>query len=489
MSDNTTISGRSTSQTVGLFLGPAVLIIMMQIDAPDDLTHFAWATAAIGLLMAVWWATEAVPIAVTALLPIVLFPMFGIATIQDTVPPYANKVIFLFLGGFIVAFAMQRWNLHRRMALAVLQHAGGNGRSLVGGFMLASALISMWVMNTSTTMMLLPIAVSIITVIHKTVASLDDKGREDFQFALLLGVAYGATIGGMATLVGTAPNAMFAAFMLENYGTDIQFSKWMMIGLPLSAMMLPLSWIALTRWIFKVDFTTSDEGRAELRKMHAEMGSITVPEIRVAIVFLFMASAWILRPLLVQIEMLSALDDSLIAIAGAILLFLVPSGEKSDPLLLRWKYAERLPWGVLLLFGGGLTLANAVSRTGLAEWLGSSLHAVGALPLILIVVVAATLIIFLTELTSNIATTATFLPVVGTIAIEAGYDPIILAVPVTLAASCAFMLPVATPPNAIVFGSGLLTIPRMARAGLALNLIGIVLVSTVAYKLAPMLLG
>jgi sodium-dependent dicarboxylate transporter 2/3/5 len=370
-----------------------------------------------------------------------------------------------------------------------LQHAGGNGRSLVGGFMLASALISMWVMNTSTTMMLLPIAVSIITVIHKTVASLDDKGREDFQFALLLGVAYGATIGGMATLVGTAPNAMFAAFMLENYGTDIQFSKWMMIGLPLSAMMLPLSWIALTRWIFKVDFTTSDEGRAELRKMHAEMGSITVPEIRVAIVFLFMASAWILRPLLVQIEMLSALDDSLIAIAGAILLFLVPSGEKSDPLLLRWKYAERLPWGVLLLFGGGLTLANAVSRTGLAEWLGSSLHAVGALPLILIVVVAATLIIFLTELTSNIATTATFLPVVGAIAIEAGYDPIILAVPVTLAASCAFMLPVATPPNAIVFGSGLLTIPRMARAGLALNLIGIVLVSTVAYKLAPMLLG
>jgi sodium-dependent dicarboxylate transporter 2/3/5 len=263
----------------------------------------------------------------------------------------------------------------------------------------------------------------------------------------------------------------------------------MLIGLPLSAMMLPLSWIALTRWIFKVDFTTSDEGRAELRKMYLEMGSITVPEIRVAIVFLFMASAWILRPLLVQIEMLSALDDSLIAIAGAILLFLVPSGEKSDPLLLRWKYAERLPWGVLLLFGGGLTLANAVSRTGLAEWLGSSLHAVGALPLILIVVVAATLIIFLTELTSNIATTATFLPVVGAIAIEAGYDPIILAVPVTLAASCAFMLPVATPPNAIVFGSGLLTIPRMARAGLALNLIGIVLVSTVAYKLAPMLLG
>jgi sodium-dependent dicarboxylate transporter 2/3/5 len=462
---------------------------MLLAGGPDALPATAWITAAIGVLMAVWWATEAVPIAVTALLPIVLFPMFGVATIQETVPPYANKVIFLFLGGFIVAFAMQRWNLHKRIALTVLQHAGSNGRSLVGGFMLASALISMWVMNTSTTMMLLPIAVSIIAVIHKTVTSLDDKGREDFQYSLLLGVAYGSTIGGMATLVGTAPNAMFAAFMLENYGTEIQFSNWMLVGLPMSMLMLPLAWLAMTRWVFRVDFVTSREGLKTLRDMKTELGPITVPETRVAIVFLLMATTWILRPLLVELPALAALDDSLIAIAGAILLFLVPSGDKSDPLLLRWKYAERLPWGVLLLFGGGLTLANAVSRTGLAEWLGSSLHAVGALPLIVIVILAATMIIFLTELTSNIATTATFLPVVGAIAIEAGYDPIVLAVPVTLAASCAFMLPVATPPNAIVFGSGMLKIPRMARAGLALNLIGIVLVSFVAYKIAPMFLN
>lgn len=482
------IDGRSKSQIVGLILGPLLVLTMLLAGGPNELPPVAWITAAIGVLMAVWWATEAVPIAVTALLPIVLFPMFGIATIQDTVPPYANKVIFLFLGGFIVAFAMQRWNLHKRIALTVLQHAGGNGRSLVGGFMLASALISMWVMNTSTTMMLLPIAISIITVIHKTVGTLDDKEREDFQFSLLLGVAYGATIGGMATLVGTAPNAMFAAFMIENYGTEIQFANWMLIGLPMSALMLPLAWLAMTRWVFKVDFETSEEGLAALREMKNELGPISVPEIRVAIVFLLMASTWILRPLLVKIPVLEPLDDSLIAIAGAMLLFLVPSGEKSDPLLLRWKYAEQLPWGVLLLFGGGLTLANAVSRTGLAEWLGGSLHAVGTLPLVAIVILAATLIIFLTELTSNIATTATFLPVVGAIAIEAGYDPIILAVPVTLAASCAFMLPVATPPNAIVFGSGMLTVPRMARAGLVLNLIGIVLVSAVAYKLAPMFL-
>lgn len=477
--------GRSKHQVVGLFLGPLLSITMIMVGAPDGLSDAGWMTASVGILMAVWWATEAVPIAVTALLPIVVFPLLDIATIQDTTAPYANKVIYLFLGGFIVAFAMQRWNLHRRIALTVLQHVGGNGRSLVGGFMLASAVISMWVMNTSTTMMLLPIAVSIIAVIHKTVGGLDDKRKDDFQYSLLLGVAYGATIGGMATLVGTAPNAMLAAFMQETYGTEIDFSRWMLVGLPLSAMMLPLAWLVLTRLAFKVDFRTSDEGRATLRRMKDELGAITVPERRVAVVFVLMALTWISRPLLVNIPGLEALDDSGIAMAGGIALFLIPSGDKSDPLLLRWRYAEQLPWSVLILFGGGLTLASAVSRTGLAEWLGGSLQAVGALPVAAVVIVAAAMIIFLTELTSNIATTATFLPVVGAIAIESGFDPIVLAVPVTFAASCAFMLPVATPPNAIVFGSGMLTIPKMVRAGMMLNIVGIFLVSLVALFLAP----
>lgn len=479
------ITGRSKGQKIGLVLGPAIMALMLLAGTPDDLNPIAWNVAAIGVLMAIWWATEAVPIAVTALLPIVLFPMFDVGSIQDTVVPYSNKVIFLFLGGFIVAFAMQRWNLHRRIALTILQYAGGNGRSLVGGFMLASALVSMWVMNTSTTMMLLPIGVSIITVIHKTVDALDDKGKEDFQYSLLLGIAYGATIGGMATLVGTAPNAMFAAFMLDNYGTTIDFARWMLVGIPLTALMLPLAWLALTRWVFTVDFRTSPEGLATLRNMKEEMGTITTPEKRVAIVFTVMALTWVTRPLLVKMPALAALDDSLIAVAGAIALFLVPSGEKSDPLLLRWQYAEQLPWGVLLLFGGGLALAGAVAGTGLSQWLGSALHALGTLPLILLIAVAATMIIFLTELTSNIATTATFLPVVGAIAIDAGFDPIVITVPVTLAASCAFMLPVATPPNAIVFGSGMLTIPKMARAGFVLNLFGIALVTFVAYAIAP----
>lgn len=477
--------GRSTHQRVGLVLGPLVAVLMIAIGKPESLSDAAWHTAAVGLLMAIWWATEAIPIAVTALLPIVLFPLLGIRDLAMTVVPYSNKVIYLFLGGFVVAFAMQRWNLHRRIALNILQHAGGDGRSLIGGFMLASALISMWVMNTSTTMMLLPIAVSVIAVVHKSSHGLDKQAKKNFQYALLLGVAYASSIGGIATLVGTAPNAIFAAFMQESYGTEVAFANWMLVGLPVTAVMLPLAWIALTRLVFRVDFKTSGEGRAELRRLRLEMGSISTPEKRVAIVFVAMATLWITRPLLTRIDGLASLDDSMIAMAGAILLFLVPSGSREDPLLLRWKYAEQLPWGVLILFGGGLALAMAVAETGLAEWIGLSLQSLGTLPLILLVASVASLIIFLTELTSNIATTTTFLPVVGAIAIESGFDPLLVAVPVTLAASCAFMLPVATPPNAIVFGSGLLTIPKMMRAGFALNIIGIFVVSAAAFLLAP----
>lgn len=483
-----TLRGRSTIQNVGLVLGPSLAALMLLAGGPDDLDPLAWRTAAVGVLMASWWASEAIPIAATALVPIVLFPWLGIGSIQEATAPYSNKVIYLFLGGFVLAFAMQRWNLHKRIALNVLRVAGGDGRSLIGGFMLASALLSMWVMNTSTTMLLLPIAVSIIAVINGSMSGLGDRERNDFQYALLLGVAYGATIGGMSTLVGTAPNALLAAFIQDNYGTPIDFARWMLIGVPLSATLLPLAWLTLTRLVFKVSFQTSGEGRAALERLRQELGPITAPEKRVALLFVVMATLWITRPLLARLPGLAAIDDSGIAIAGALALFVMLSGDKRDPILLRWEYAERLPWGVLLLFGGGLSLAGAVQRTGLAQWIGTNLETLGTLPLFALVLIATAMIVFLTELTSNIATTATFLPVVGAVAIEAGIDPIILTVPITLAASCAFMLPVATPPNAIVFGSGMLGIPRMARAGFALNLIAIVLVSLVAMLLAPQVL-
>ena len=294
---------------------------------------------------------------------------------------------------------------------------------------------------------------------------------------------------GLTTLVGTLPTAMLAAFMLESYGSTIHFANWMMVGVPLAIIMLPLCWFVLTRWVFDVSFKTSGEGRAELRKLRDELGNIRTPEIRISIVAAIMIVAWVGRPFWVQLPGLSALDDTGIAIAGAIAMFVIPSGDKKDPVLLRWEYAERLPWGVILLFGGGLSLANAFIVTGLAEWIGTTLQIIGTLPLLLIILAVSALIIFLTELTSNTATVATFLPVAGAVAIQSGYDPIVLAVPITLAASCAFMLPVATPPNAIVFGSGLLTIPKMMRAGFAVNIVGILIVTLVAMILAPRFLS
>ena len=458
-------------------------------DIPEGMSAVAFKVAIMGILMAIWWATEAVPIAVTAMLPLVLFPLFGVSSIQDAATPFANKVIYLFLGGFIVAFAMQRWNLHKRIALTILQYVGGDGKSLVAGFMFVSAALSMWVMNTSTTMMLLPIAISVITVINSTNKHISDRESEDFQYSILLGIAYASTIGGMSTLVGTAPNAMMAAFLFETYEIQVNFSEWMLIGVPLSFVMVPLAWLSLTKWVFHVNFKTNHSGQESLRIMKNDLGVISKPEIRVGIVFLLMALAWILRPLLIKISFLSDLDDSSIAMAGAILLFIIPSGDKEDPLLLRWEHLSSLPWSILILFGGGLSLATAVSNSGLAEWIGSNLSSVGSLPLPLLVMSIAMMIIFLTELTSNIATTATFLPVIGAIAIEMGINPIILAAPVTLAASCAFMLPVATPPNAIVFGSGLLRIPRMIRAGITLNIIGIIIVTTLSITLVPYILG
>jgi sodium-dependent dicarboxylate transporter 2/3/5 len=478
---------RATHQKVGLWLGPAIGVAMLVAGPPESLTTAAWNTAAMGLLMATWWATEAVPIAVTALLPLVFFPLLGIADIDRAAAPFANKVIYLFLGGFVVALAMQRWNLHHRIALSVLQHAGRNGRTMVGGFMLACAFLSMWVSNTSTTMMMLPIALSVVEVMQRSVPGQTEESWRNFRLALLLGIAYAASIGGMATLVGSPPNAMMAAFLRDSYSIEVDFAHWLLVGLPLCAVFLPLAWLLLTRLLFRVEVTTSDEGRAMLRKMKDDLGVISAPEKRVAAIFLVVALSWIFRPLLEKLPGLGLLDDSGIAMAGAVALFLVPSGDRADRMLLRWGHVEKLPWNILILFGGGLALAAAVTDTGLASWLGDNLEGIATLPVPLLVLIVTAMIIFLTELTSNTATAATFLPVVGAVAVAAGIDPLLLVIPVTLAASCAFMLPVATPPNAIVFASGMLTIPEMAKAGLVLNLIGIVLVSLLALAIAPWL--
>ena len=469
----------------GFGLGVALAFFVLAVPAPEGLSIEGQRTAAIFLLMGAWWATEAVPVAVTALVPLALFPLLGIVDIQNAADPYANKTIYLFFGGFLMATAIQKWDLHKRIALFVLQNAGSNGASLIFGFMLTAALISMWVMNTATTIMLLPIGLAVITVVKSTVKYLSDEEIEAFQLALLLGIAYGATIGGMSTLIGTGPNGMLAAFMADNYNLDISFVDWMKVGVPLSAVMLPCSWLILTKVIFKVNFETSSETKELLSSMKEELGELKGPELKVLIIFFITALAWMFRTVLDNFSFLNGLSDAGIAMVSALFLFLVPNGnkDKKGPLL-EWKDAqENVPWGLLVLFGGGLSLANAVQATGLAIWMGSLIPQGVSLALIVILVVA--LIIFLTELTSNMATTATFLPVVAAIALQSNFDPLLVTAAVALAASCAFMLPVATPPNAIVFGSGLIRVPQMAKAGFLLNILGITVVSLVAVFSVP----
>ena len=482
------IPQRARYQTVGLFLGPAVAILMLLAGTQAGLSDAAWRTAALGLWMAIWWATEATPVGVTAFIPLIFFAPLQIASLKDAAAPYANPIIYLYLGGFMIAAAMQKWNLHKRIALLLLNVSGTNGRSLVGGFMVAAALLSMWMTNTSTTMMLLPIIVSVIAVISSTVTDIEEKERHNFEICLLLGTAFGATIGGVATLVGTPPNAFLAAFLAENYDIEISFARWMMVGVPVSLIMLPLAWLTLVKLVYPISFETSKETQIMLQDMKRDLGKPSKAEIRVGIVFLCVVIGWMSRPWLSDFLSIDGLSDPGIVMMAAFLLFLIPSGAHGQKTLMDWSTTRDLPWAILILFGGGLSLAASVSDTGLAHWLGSSLVPLGAYGIGAVVFAAVILVIFLTELTSNLATTATLLPVMAALALQLGVNPIMLTVPVALAASCAFMLPVATPPNAIVFGSGRLSIPQMAKAGLVLNLVGIVLLGLVALFLAPAVL-
>lgn len=472
-------------QRIGLLAGPLAFVSLVLLPAPDALSHAAWMTAAVGLWMAIWWSTEAIAVPATALIPLVAFDPLGIMPMKAAAAPYANPTIYLFLGGFVLAAGIQKCGLHRRIALFILNYVSANARSIILGFMLVSAVLSMWMTNTSTTMMLLPIAVSVVAAMESREAS----QLGNFQLALLLGVAYAATIGGVATLVGTPPNAFLAGFMEETYGLKIGFARWMLLGVPVTLVLLPLAWWMLTRWIFPVSFTTPAKVRAQLKTQRDALGTLSVEEKRVAAIFVATALAWMTRPVVSASFGIEGISDAGIAMVSALALFLVPAGKTGGGSVLDGQDLQAIPWGILLLFGGGLSLASAVAESGLAQWLGESLTGLSSFGLIVLVLGAATLVIFLTELTSNLATAATFLPVMAVVALEMGSSPLTLAIPVTLAASCAFMLPVATPPNAIVFSSGYITIPQMVRAGLALNVVSIVLVTLIGVFLAPWVFG
>jgi sodium-dependent dicarboxylate transporter 2/3/5 len=471
----------------GFIFGLIVFIsIMFFVPTPSGLDDNAWLVAGVVTLMAIWWATEAIPVPVTALLPLALFPILGITTFKEAAQPYANPNIYLFLGGFMLALAIERSGLHKRMALHIIIRSGSSGSKLIAGFMIIAALISMFVMNTSTTLMLLPIGLAVCSVISSTIPNLTDKEIQLFDTSLMLGIAYAATIGGMSTLVGTAPNIVFSAFMQETYGIEISMIQWMTLGVPLAIVMLFSAWVILTKYVFPTSFITSAETRLHLQNMLEKEGPLSKDEKKISIIFGLTALAWMFRTVLDNYDIFSGLTDAGIAIISAILLFMIPSSSAKGELL-NWSQSDKLPWGLLILFGGGLSIAAQINSSGLGIWIGEGLSVLSSVPPIFLILAVAALIIFLTEVTSNVATTSTFLPVFGAVAIGIGVLPVSLTVPVCLAASCAFMLPVATPPNAIVYGSGKFTIATMMRAGFFLNIIGIFVVTLFAYYIAPMI--
>ena len=476
----------SRLKQAGLWMGPIVALAMFISAAwQDTMPHNAWIVAGVGLWMAVWWSTEAIPVAATAFIPLVSFPLLQVMPVKAVAQSYAHPTIFLFLGAFLLALSVEKWALHRRIALNVLVRTGTDGRKLILGFMVAGALLSMWMTNTSTSMMLLPIATSVAAMVVERSSDVSDDDKRAFQVALLLALAYATTIGGMSTIIGTPPNVLLAGFMEETYGIQIAFFDWMLIGLPLALVLLPLGWVVLTRVAFRVDVPASPEVADVIHSMREEMGAMTSPQRRVGLLFLTVVALWMARKWLNEVPGLEGLSDAGIVMAAALLLFVIPSGNGSPARLMQWDDVARLPWGVLILFGGGLALAAQVSGSGLAVWLGESLLPVAGLGTLVLVAAAAGLVVFLTELTSNLATAATFLPVVAAIAAQSGIEPLVLCVPVTLAASCAFMLPVATPPNAIVFSSGALTIPQMIRAGILMNIIAMMTLTLLAVILVP----
>jgi len=472
---------------VGVLVGPLLAILMLLSAPPEGMTLAAWRTAAVGILMATWWITEAIPIPATALLPLVLFPVLGIASPTAAAAPFANPVIYLFLGGFIIALALEQCGLHRRLAVGILSVAGTRPAPLILGFMLATAFLSMWVSNTATVVMMLPMATAVIAFAGVPEDATPNAHQHAFPVALLLGIAYAANIGGLGTLIGTPPNALLAGFLDASYGIRIGFAEWMLLGVPIVLLTLPITWWLLTRLLHPVGTAPIAGGGTILDDLRARSGRMSRAEWIVGAITMMTALAWVARPLLER--WVPGLSDTGIAVAGALLLFVVPISFRPFEVPLRWEHAERLPWGVLVLFGGGLSLAASVQETGLAEWIGGALGGIGVFPLVVVMLLVTAVVIFLTELTSNTATAAAFLPVVASLAVGIGADPLLLAIPTALAASCAFMMPVATPPNAIIYGTGRVTIPQMAHAGIWLNLLFIAVLPLMVIVLGTRLFG
>ena len=461
---------------IARILGPSLFIVVLFIPHPN-VDEPSWRILAIAVWMLTWWLTETVNLAVTALLPLVLLPLLGVMPLKDVTPNYANPLVYLFFGGFVLALAIEKWNLHKRIALHIISITGTSTMRIFLGFMIATAFLSMWISNSATAVMMLPIALSVVDLI-------DTEKKTKLAVLMLIGLAWSANIGGMATLIGTPPNLVLAGFMKEELNREIYFSEWFLFGLPLAIGLLVLAYLLLGMLLPRIQRQKSSSEAKEL--IHAELkklGPLSIGEKRVLVVFVLTAFAWIFRKQLVELTGLEELSDTVIALIAAIMLFVLPAGEKNNKRLLIWKDTQRLEWGILILFGGGLALASAIQASTWVMRIGDGIASMGVNNILLLVLVITFLGVFLTEIISNMALVTALLPLVVAIAAGSNTDFFNLALPLTLAASCAFMLPMATPPNAIVFSSGRLKVATMAKYGFWMNLISISAIMLLMYVL------
>jgi solute carrier family 13 (sodium-dependent dicarboxylate transporter), member 2/3/5 len=470
-------------RAVVFWIGPLLFALLLLFN-PLGLEPKACKVVAVAALMITWWITEALPMPAVALLPLVLFPLLGIASITQTAAPYANEVIFLFLGGFMIGLAIEKWNLHKRIALTIVRWTGTSGNRIILGFIIASGFTSMWLSNTATTMMMFPIATSVISVVQS--GNPGTRKAANFSLCIMLAIAYASNFGGIATIIGTPPNVAYASFISKHYGYDISFSSWIVICLPVSILLCYTLYLVMVKWLYPNNISASIEMKEKIDSDLESLGRITVPEKRVMIIFLLTAFLWIARDLINKLNWFR-IDDNMIAVFGALLLFMTPSGINADKneRLLAWPDTQKMAWGILLLFGGGITLANALQDAGLIELLGKWIAGYSGTNLLLIVVVVTVVSIFMSEVMSNIAQVIVLAPVVTGIAEALHINPFLLGIPMTLGASCASMMPMGTPPNAIVFSSGHIRLKEMIRAGLVMNLFSILLIVLFSYFVLP----
>lgn len=483
----------SKSNKLGFFMGPAVFLLLLALPVPEGMKPEAMKVAAVTALMAIWWITEAIPIPATSLLPIALFPTLGIMKSAHATAPYANHLIYLFMGGFFIAVTMERWNLHRRIALNTIKLVGISPGRMILGFMAATAFLSMWVSNTATTMMMVPIGLAVIQqafgFTHEDIIEHRGGKRElNFGRSLMLGIAYAASIGGVATIIGTPPNTIMVGMIEKMYGQHISFAQWMAFGVPLSLITLCFAWWFLCKVLFPVGDLKLAGGEEIINDELAKLGKMKKEEKYIVLVGCIVAGAWILRGF-IKIPAISMMHDATIGILGSVIMFAIPTDWEKGEFLLDWKTAVKIPWDVILLFGGGLAIAEGFGKTGLADWVAMNLTALEGVSMVVFIGVVVTMTIFLTELTSNTATATLLIPIMGSAAVAMGVNPYGTIIGACVACSYAFMLPVATPPNAVVFGSGCVSIPQMAKAGFWINIFGIFIITLFTVYVMPMLWG